>query len=321
MSHLFISHSSDDKQKSIRPLVKVLLVEGESVWIDRPGYDGFGFDPSFVSRQAIDYLHSGEPWSGSIRSALNEAGAVLGCLSRSMLANKDVAIDELVVGSAMNKLVTCIVDDLPYEDLTQFCTGLLDLSQAQAPRIRPYVLQQALEFQRKHGCHASEMPEPLYSEWQSVRFLTESIDRVRAVPRPLRAVEAKVLADLIRTVPVGPILKIATVPQAIIDSLSDHVASPEHAQALLTQTNQLVLHATDDQELAEKMTLHSAKLPVIGRTSSQAYWTQVFQLGGLKARRTIVALLMNPIATWAIQKAGTHSSVSTFIDDLRHNRI
>lgn len=88
MSFIFVSHASDDKPMRIRPLVEVLIAEGETAWIDRPGAGAgnLGFSQDYISRHDIDFLQSGTPWSTSIEDALRGSGAVLGCLSRRTVA-------------------------------------------------------------------------------------------------------------------------------------------------------------------------------------------------------------------------------------------
>lgn len=154
MSFIFISHAEPDKIERVRPMVEVLLAEGESIWIDRPGAgDGnFGFTQEFIDRNRIDFLHSGNSWSDSITSALQEAGAVLGCLSKSLRGDRRIMIEELLIARALKKLATCVVDDLPFEDIGSLGGGLLNPEGLHSPRISGKALREALDHRATTGC-------------------------------------------------------------------------------------------------------------------------------------------------------------------------
>ena len=72
MSFLFISHASADKANRIRPLVEVMIEEGETVWVDRPGAGAgnLGLDQAYIDRNRVDRLQNGRPWPTGIREAL-----------------------------------------------------------------------------------------------------------------------------------------------------------------------------------------------------------------------------------------------------------
>lgn len=323
MTHIFISHASEQKIDCVRPIVEALVIEGEPVWIDRPGAGefNFGFDQEYIARNDIDHLRSGNSWSDSIQSALRHSGAVLGCLSRALLTQRDVILAELTVAATLGKLVTCIVDDLAYDELPLFTQGLLDAGRLQATRICPKRLRSALDWLHDNEAAPESLPQDMYVEWEKLRGLIADLNRVRNEPRRMRYRDVQRLAMRLADMPIGPILKIDRVPVAVIHALGDHINTTERTHALIRQANELVRSSTPDAELCAKMVLREGALPPIGHSSGDNFWTHAFQRAGLMARRTVAAIVLNPVAAWAFQQARVEHVVTTFLDDVRYPRV
>ena len=323
MSFIFISHASEDKTDRIRPIAEVLIEEGEPLWLDRPGAgeNNFGFDQSYISLNRIDHLQSGQPWSENLSDAIRNSGAVLGCISSALEGNREVILSELTVANAMGKLVTCIVDDLDYNQLGQFDFGFSDLSKAQSPRINPALLQEALKTRRQTGVSVEELPEQQRAEWEKVRNLIASINRVRKTPRPLREPDIKRIAPIIATIGHGPIIKITDVPDKILRAFGDHLGLPDLAGSAIQQTNDLITASTPDEELCRKLQIRQATLPNLGNSPSDNFWTQAFTRAGLQSKRTVASLIANPTANWALQQSSATSIGEDFFESLRKTNI
>ena len=136
MRRTFVSHASADKAERVKPLVRALLIEGVPLWLDRPGHGDshFNFDAAYIERHDIASLQAGRPFDRQILEAHWQCDAVLGCLSRFLTQNRHVLVQELVLAAYANKLVACIVDELPYGEIPSDL-GLIDASRLQAPRI------------------------------------------------------------------------------------------------------------------------------------------------------------------------------------------
>jgi hypothetical protein len=318
MTHIFISHASEQKVDCIRPIVEALVIEGEPVWIDRPGYGecNFGFTQEYIALNDIDHLRSGNSWSDSIQSALRQSGAVLGCLSRALVGQREVILAELTVAATLGKLVTCIVDDLDFGELSLFAQGLLDTNRLQSPRLDPARLREAVDWLRDHGGAPDQLPTTLRGEWEILRGLIADIDRVRLEPRRMRNRDIERLKSRLSAMPIGPVLRVDRLPPPLIYALGDHVNTGERARALIRQTNELVRASTADPELCAQMILREGCLPPPGHTSGDNFWTQAFHVAGLKARRTVAAMLLNPVATWAFQQAQVTRTVTALLDEI-----
>lgn len=319
MSFLFVSHASEDKVARVRPLVEVLIDEGESVWIDRPGAGegNFGFRQSYIDQNDIDYLQSGQPWSTGIQSALQTSGAVIGCLSRAMLVNRVVLKDELTFADISRKLVTCIVDDLTFGDLPKFENGLLDLRKAQSPQLDCTVLREALDLRERTGVAVEELPEAARVQWEKVRNLICHANRVRSEPRPLRKRDFALGKALLARVPVGPILRVHHVPQDIVDAFSKSLATTERVETAFTQATTLLKQAFPKGYTERQILVRRGQLPPFGTLPTEAFWLQVLSVAGLKARRTVASFLVTPIARWALEQAEAGDVAEDFLATLR----
>ncbi len=318
MSYIFVSHASADKASRIRPIVEALIAEGESVWIDRPGVgDGnFGFTQEFIARNDIGYLRDGSQWSESIQSALRMSGAVLGCLSRSMSVENDVLMAELTIANAMGKLVTCIVDDLPFEQLQRLTSGLLDLSRSQAPRICPALLFDSMRESVLGSDLSADRIATIHEEREKLRGLIGSMDQVREEPRSMRPQDISRIRPRIQGVRHGPVVRIDEVPDEVIFALGAYVSVPSRVQALVRQANTLLQSITKDQDLLGKLVLREGSLPLVGSTTGDAFWTAAFGRAGIQSRQTVLALLLAPSGEWAFRKSSCLAVRDRFVEKI-----
>ena len=230
-------------------------------------------------------------------------------------------IGELTLGQALGKLATCIVDDLEFDNLGDLSQGLLDVTRAQAPRLQPEILREALNEKRNRNCEVEELPAELRGEWEKVRNLIGSINRVRVKPRRMRHADIVRIVPTLRETPIGPPLKVVDIPEGILQALADHIYSPEHIRELLNQGGRLAVAATEDPSIAPRLAIRPAALPPVGTLSADDFWTRAFAYAGMVSRRTVAALLSAPAATWALEKGGATELAAHFIADLNAKRI
>jgi hypothetical protein len=188
MPAVFISHASEDKLARVKPLVEALAhqltVKNLELWIDRPGHgeSHFGFDDDFIKKYRIRDLRSGLDWAEQINAALEEAGAVLWCLSKVGLAKalrspQEVMAQEVLFGWQHKKLVVCIVDDLRFSEVPP-SLGSVELSKIQMERVDPGVLERALDCLRDANTVDAEksLPSDAKQQWEIVRKLARDIN-------------------------------------------------------------------------------------------------------------------------------------------------
>lgn len=319
MSFIFVSHASEDKLERVRPIVEVMVAEGESVWLDRPGAgdNNFGFDQAYISENAIDYLQSGKPWSDSLTKAIAQSGAVLGCLSKSLEAHREVIISELTVASAMGKLATCIIDDVEYSNLDRFAHGLFNPTGLQSPRIDTGRLRQALDLHFGQNIDVALLPPLLKEEWEKVRNLIANINRLRKAPRSMKKSDIIKIRPTLAKMNHGPIVKIVDIPAVILHAFGDHIAEPFRATTVIEQANHLITASTPDKELCGKLLLRPATLPNLSVSPADNFWSQAFTRAGLQSRRTVASLILNPTASWALQQASVSLESKRFIERLQ----
>ena len=322
MRRTFVSHASGDKAERIKPLVRALLVEGVPLWLDRPGYGDshFNFDAGYIERHDITGLRAGRPFDRQILEAHWQCDAVLGCLSRLLTQDRPVLVQELVLATYADKLVACIVDDLPYGDIPSDL-GLIDASRLQAPRIDTVALGRAVALiDAGHCIHPDELPPELSRPWQVVRQLVADIERVSGqtrLPR-LGLDDAQALRTRLLAVPIGPMVKPWEIPVEIIIAFGSQLADANASISHLQMAMQLVL--TCNPELFEPRQIVVTVGEVIPRDKNapEAYWAEVLTVAGTKSRRTLAALLCAPTGLRAEQTpAPTAAVVERFMAWLR----
>ncbi len=114
MTHIFVSHASEDKPR-LGPFLDRLLLElpdHVSLWIDRPA------DPNLVRGQVFSFDHPrvkgirvGETWDAAIESAITQAVGVVAFWSIAAVAGaKMVLRDEITTARDQGKLVPVALD-------------------------------------------------------------------------------------------------------------------------------------------------------------------------------------------------------------------
>lgn len=296
MAYVFVSHASDDKRERVRPLVEALVLQGIQVWIDRPGHgnSSFGFDHEYIQRYHILGLRSGEDWDRQISRALADAGAVLVCLSRALCASRQVLVQELLLGSHHDKLVACIVDDLPWSELPTNL-GLVDVSRLQASRLNPSALQAAVDEVRS-GTDPVSLSPPLRTEWEIVSAIVDDITRIFnrsgfVVAPPAKEAAAK--ADL-GAVPIAPVVKAGEIPLAVIALFADRFGEPEHARQFVSYAMELRGQCNPENFTDQQIVLRPGELLNPHTVAADDFWSDVLASAGRKSRRTLAALLRAP---------------------------
>ena len=297
MSFVFVSHASEDKQERVKPLAEALLLQGVTLWLDRPGYGkgNFGFSQDFIDQYSIDGLVAGRPWKDQIIDALRQAGAVLICLSKALSKTRQVWIHEFLIGSYQQKLVACIVDDLPYSEIPEL--GLVP-SQIQAERINPRLLQEAVEIVRQAGILnvKTALPAALLSEWEITRKLVRDINIIldKSGLRPASPVEMAIAERRLEKFPIGPSVRLGEIPPEIVDLFANRFRDPDLAELFYERAMHLRSRCNREGFENKKIiagpgeTLNPRYFPPEG------FWSATLSQAGSKSRRTLAALLLAP---------------------------
>lgn len=315
MNRIFVSHASGDKSQRVKPLVRALLFEGVPLWLDRPGHGDshFNFDASFIERHDIAGLQAGRPFDRQILEAHWQCDAVLGCLSRLLTQDRQVLVHELVLATYANKLVTCIVDDLPYGDIPSNL-GLLDPSRLQAPRIDTEALGRAVALIDAGYCaHADELPPELAPTWEAVRHLVVDIERVSgqtSLPR-LALADAQALHGQLLAVPIGPMVKPWEIPVEIIIAFGSQLTNADASRRHLQMAMQLVLACNPESFEPRQIVVTAGEVSPPDKNAPETYWAEVLTVAGTKSRRTLAALLCAPTG---LRSARTPSATAAVIE-------
>jgi len=289
------------------------VVEGVPLWLDRPGFGDshFNFDTNYIERHDIAGLRAGRPFDRQILEALWDCDAVLGCLSRVLTQDRQVLVQELVLATYANKLVTCIVDDLPYGDIPSDL-GLIDASRLQAPRIDTVAIDKAVELIDAGRCtHPDELPLDLLRPWQVVRELVAEIKRVSGqsrLPR-LSLGNAQALRTQLIAVPIGPAVRPWEIPVEIIIALGSQLAKADAAMLHMQMAMQLVLACNPELFEPRQIIITVGEVIPLDKNTPETYWADVLTVAGMKSRRTLAALLCAPTGLRAGQTSSSTAAV------------
>ncbi|MFZ4411291.1 MAG: TIR domain-containing protein [Paracraurococcus sp.] len=112
MSFVFISHASEDKRR-IRPIIDSILADGHKIFIDDPARAGYGGEAvhGFVR------LHADRAWKDQLDEAMAASVCALVCWSRHADDRRRGWLDEVAQARGANKLVSCVIDDVPISTL------------------------------------------------------------------------------------------------------------------------------------------------------------------------------------------------------------
>ena len=297
-ARVFVSHASEDKLTHVRPLVEALLRENVPLWLDRPGAgdNNFGFDDAFIRMHDIAGIAAGSDWNEALLAAHRSSGAVLACLSRALCSSRQVLVQELALARYANKLVTCIVDDLPFDQMPRNL-GMLDASKLQSPRVDSALLRQAVDaLDADPRLTPEALPPLLHQQWEIVRRLVADIRKIlveKGIVQISPADIDKARAQL-RLIPVGPMVNPFEIPFSLIELLAQRVAHPVAAMQHFTLAMQLADECRDPHHTARQTVVSSAEVIPLEGNSPINYWTAVLALAGHKSRRTLAALLIAP---------------------------
>lgn len=292
MTQVFVSHASVDKHSRIRPVVHALLLEGVSLWVDRPGFgpSHLGFDTEFIRRHGIGFLKPGRRYQEQIRQALKHSSFVLACLSRGLLDDRAVLNQEVSIGWADQKLVTCVVDDLQPAELATVANGrdgLPDLQDVQWLRIDTEGLAQALDWLAgRDSTQVKRWPKALHVAWQPLRMLAGQLNSPAAL-----GINAALTGRLL-AVPIGPAVPLHDIPPWLIDAFAARPFSRVEALRFIASAMGWVMTCNPEGFTVKQMCVGVGELPMEG--PSEALWWQALSLAGRKSRRSLAAMLLLP---------------------------
>jgi len=297
MPYVFISHASEDK-KRVKPIVIALVMQGIRVWIDRPGHgdNHFNFEQDFIDRYEIQGLKTGLNWNDQISDALREAGAVLVCISAALCSKRQVLVQELLLGAHHNKLVACIVDDLPYSKIPSDL-GLADPSKMQAERIDSALLQKSVDrLIKSPGLQPDKLPIAQKRQWEIVRRIVNEINRIfeKSFPRVPTAAEIEEARLKLERFPIGPMVKIHEIPIEIIGIFAECYGDPEKAKNLVSLAMQIRSQCNSENFKEKQIIVRSGEVLSPHSVSGEEYWSDVLTSAGRKSRRTLAALMIAP---------------------------
>jgi hypothetical protein len=297
MPYLFISHASEDKEL-IKPIVVALVMRGIKVWIDRPGHgeSHFNFDQEFIDRYGIQGLKTGLNWNDQISDAIREAGAVLVCISKALCSNRQVLVQELLLGAQYEKLVACIVDDLPYSEIPKDL-GLADPSKIQAERIDTSLLQKTLDRQKKSPAFEVEkLPVELKRQLEIINKLVNETNRIfeKSYPRLPTTAEIEETRKELEKFPIGPMVRIHEIPIEIINIFAEFYGEPEKAKNFIALAMNLRSQCNSENFTERQIIVRSGEVLNPHSVSAEEYWTDVLAAAGRKSRRTLAALMVAP---------------------------
>ncbi|MNO85071.1 hypothetical protein D3C76_764310 [compost metagenome] len=321
-TRVFISHASEDKPR-VRPLVQALALEGLSLWLDRPGSgaNNFQLDEAFIRRYDIQGLLAGEDWDDQLLEAHRTCGAVLACISDALCKDRHVLADEIVLARYAGKLVACRVDNLAYGQLPMDL-GLLDGSKVQAPRVNTAIIEAALQHLAANpSLTPDSLPEHFNSEWQIVRQLVSDINRVIRAQGGTRvsAAELEEARTLLRTIPVGPMVRAYEVPFFLYGLLSSSFPDAAAAKQHFTLAMSLAIECADSVHTTLQVAVSLGEVINPEFNPLDQFWADALMKAGRKSRRTLAALLVapGPLMTNALPEH-TAKELSAFLSWLQN---
>lgn len=291
MGFVFISHASEDKPR-VRPLIQALAFLGVKVWIDRPGFgpNHFNFDQDFIAKYDIRGIKAGSDYDSEISEALYRCGAVLVCLSRALNKDRQILVNELVFGKIQQKLVACLVDDLPYAELPGNL-GLGDASKIQAERIDSTVLQAAVDLIAQ-GNAASAFTGPIEVQWKIVLSLVRQIEQL--VPAGPKDEDLRRAAEELVRFPVTPIVRASDIPLSITEIFAERFPEPAAAQGFLARAMRVRKLCNPEGGTEDQILVKDIDVPSPFLVPPRVYWDDVLPTAGLRSPRTLAALLLTP---------------------------
>jgi hypothetical protein len=299
MAYTFVSHASEDKRERVKPLVETLLWLGVRVWVDRPGsgQNDFGFDQDYIEKYQIRSLRSGLGWREQIDAALGASGAVLVCISRALCAQRQVLVQELLLGRHHQKLVACIVDDISYSEIPRDL-GLADADGLQADRIDTAALRRAIDCVKQTEAQSAYdvLPPELMRQWELVRKLVSDINQIYAKSGRLEPSDREIdeAAGTIGHIPIGPVVQFHEIPMEMISLFSERLADPEHARRFFRTAMQVRARCNPEGFTDRQILVAPGEVLNPATVTAEEFWSTLFSAAGQKSRRTLAALLLAP---------------------------
>jgi hypothetical protein len=298
MGFVFVSHASEDKIPRVKPLVEALALEGVKLWLDRPGFgeNHFNLNNDFITLHDVNGLTTGQPWHEQIKFALNESGAILVCLSKSLCIQRQVLVQELLLGWYSDKLVTCIVDDLSYSDFPSDL-GLPDISRLQAERIHPPLVRQAVDWLNEHPYDSPEkLPQLLKIEWEIIRKLVRDINALLKKNEPHLASVEEISAAIeqLSLFPIFPMVYAHEIPIEVVNLFADLFTDPEKSKRFLSLAMQILSKSNPENFTDRQLLVRSGETLNPYQVSADQYWGDVLTVAGGKSRRTLASFLVSP---------------------------
>jgi hypothetical protein len=296
-ARVFVSHASNDKRPAVRAIVEGLLHCGIPVWVDRPGAgDGnLGLTDEEIRRHDVQGLASGRPWNVEIMEAHRGAGAVLACFSHSLTREREVLVQELAFAAYADKLVACILDDMPFSAIPA-ALGLVDASRIQAHRIDTARLSSVVRLLRS-GASTDALDPPQREQWEIFLALVRDILAVfrrSGIGLVTHADRAQALARL-EAIPHAPMVRAYEIPGAVIQALADRVASPAAARLRFQVAMELAWEGRNAGDTRPQVVVSASEVIPPEQNALLDYWMHVFAVAGSKSRRTTAALLLAPV--------------------------
>lgn len=312
MTHVFISHASENKPR-VRPLVEALALLGLPLWIDRPGRgeSHFNFDQDFIDRFGIRGLRTGQDWDEQLRRAIAEAAVVVACLSRSFSTQRLVLSQEVMLAVHHNKLVACIVDDLPFSDLPNDL-GLKSVARLQAERVDPSRLEDAVALMRQPGTTPEMLTPDARQQWEIVRNLVAEIRTLAPVGALAASEDQLHLArEALSQVPIGPMVLADQIPEEVVLAFAELYGEPEQARRMLAAAMRLRADCNSEAFSERQILVSNNEVLPASAARPNDYWWDVLIKSGFKSRRTLAAFLVEPSARSALNVHPDRAALTT----------
>lgn len=292
----FISHCSIDKPLA-KQLVRSLAVQGLQLWVDRPGFGDVGESLSlpqeFIDSYRVEGIRIGNNWMDELNSALHRAGVVVGCLSRNLKNDRTVLAQELAIALRDQKLITCIIDDLPAQDIQTL--GLAQLDRLQAIRIDCVKLGHAVDrWLRNEPQEVWPIEEII--PWNGSQLLKKQIDQrlmERGVWSPTDAA-VQTAKHRIEIVPIGPPMDPSDMPNNIGREFAQFYSTKQTAWGHINNSMRIIQELNREKFELNQIILRPPEIVDFTTASAEDFWMDVLILANHKSRRTLAGLLATP---------------------------
>jgi hypothetical protein len=199
-------------------------------------------------------------------------------------------VHELVIAKNREKLVACVVDDLPFSELPSNL-GLGNASKLQAEWINHEILRETVEI-LKSGGKPDQLRGACRTQWEIVRKLVSDINE--KIPRAPSAAEIDAAAQALGRFPVAPIVQQREIPPELAGVFASAFDNPKTARSFLSLAMQVRQRCNPEGFTARQILLAHGEVLDPRQVPIEVYWDDVLIAAGLKSRRTLAALLLAP---------------------------